>query len=661
MSVLFANQDETEAAAGARAQYGVIALFCWFVGAIALGLCVLHRRDFNSPLPLLMTVSGAAAFALTAPLLLPARAWTGTSTIATLPILTLVAALCAPMVAVITGVRGSWVLWLLALPGIWRLRETVGSRTDNRLWLVLAVAPVLALHLFCQVQSRSYAHVLAPEFALMGWLERDVYFHGSVAHMILQTLTSSIGADGALRLTYHVAAHSWYAGVCGLSGSTPVVGYTFGQLGALVPCLFAAVMALATLAAATLRAHRLIIATVLCAAAFDAISLNSYYISESYTLALIGLMAFAPFVMHMATAPLTGASQHLRWVATSCAAIGLIGSSKISVALVLGCCVGWLLLRRFRLSLANIAAGASMLAVMFATKRMFDSSDISPDHLFQPLSYFRKYPLSVTVPSLLLPATLLTVATRARWWQDAQGDGGGRRLLLESFAMLFAASIAPTLLFNIDGGSAWYFQNIAHWLAFAALLALLARWAPPQRWTQGPRLKAAVVVALLAVAAQSAIWGTIRVGRFHQRLATTQADEGGESSTTTVDSTARVRRSFGAKLVEAVKRFDDGHDTQGAVFIPPANKAFWSFPEQCVSRSHLVAALTGVPMLLGLPPKGDSCRMYYRGLGDYPETSRSREVDKVELCRHAATRGVARVLILRDLYEPARNMTVECK
>lgn len=84
-------------------------------------------------------------------------------------------------------------------------------------------------------------------------------------------------------------------------------------------------------------------------------------------------------------------------------------------------------------------------------------------------------------------------------------------------------------------------------------------------------------------------------------------------------------------------------------------------PWHCVTRPFLVPLLTGVPALKGLSPDCPS-RVYLfgYGFGDYGSAAVSSEVSERELCSHALSRGITRVLVLRSIEHRDRNAVLEC-
>jgi hypothetical protein len=114
-----------------------------------------------------------------------------------------------------------------------------------------------------------------------------------------------------------------------------------------------------------------------------------------------------------------------------------------------------------------------------------------------------------------------------------------------------------------------------------------------------------------------------------------------------------------AGLVEAAK---SGRDPRAfAVYVPPGNRAFWGGKDVCQKRPFLIPALTGIPMLKGVPREcpvigswgAFCCR-------DYGPESFDEELAPGDLCAHAARRGIASVFVLRSVDEPDRNEVLRC-
>jgi hypothetical protein len=108
-------------------------------------------------------------------------------------------------------------------------------------------------------------------------------------------------------------------------------------------------------------------------------------------------------------------------------------------------------------------------------------------------------------------------------------------------------------------------------------------------------------------------------------------------------------------VIRAVNQAKQAADTRMLVFVPPETAEFWHLVEKCRSKSFFIPAMTGVPMLKGLPPLSTGCdHEHLKGYGydAYGPDSRSRSMTKLEACHEAGKLGFSSVFVLR---EPLRS------
>ena len=78
-----------------------------------------------------------------------------------------------------------------------------------------------------------------------------------------------------------------------------------------------------------------------------------------------------------------------------------------------------------------------------------------------------------------------------------------------------------------------------------------------------------------------------------------------------------------------------------------------------IETLDFLPAHLGLPLILGLPPVAygrDTALINAALIGRYDDTARARPVSDVELCRHARTRNVGRVLVFALLEPPAARL-----
>ena len=80
------------------------------------------------------------------------------------------------------------------------------------------------------------------------------------------------------------------------------------------------------------------------------------------------------------------------------------------------------------------------------------------------------------------------------------------------------------------------------------------------------------------------------------------------------------------------------------IFVPPAMTELWSLHPDCATAPFVLPALTGLPMLDGLPPLKLGCKLENYGYSDYALSDRSHELTDFDLCREVRSKGFSAVI-----------------
>ena len=105
--------------------------------------------------------------------------------------------------------------------------------------------------------------------------------------------------------------------------------------------------------------------------------------------------------------------------------------------------------------------------------------------------------------------------------------------------------------------------------------------------------------------------------------------------------------------MDVIKAVDAEKRVTGApllVYVPPESGSYWALVDKCQSKAFLIPALTGVPMLKGIPPSSIGCDDYLQNYSYnyYGPESRSQPLDKSRACDSAIGKGFARILVIRE-------------
>ena len=313
---------------------------------------------------------------------------------------------------------------------------------------------------FLLINSKGYATVLTPELALVGTQHLDTLFHASIANMLVKHGALSTGLDGLVPIKYHVLSHIWLGCLSLWLGVTTLEGYYIGaQVVAIPMLLFSLVLAthllrragegLADSALTTLVPLLLLFVA-------DLFGWTSYLVSESYFLAMILFLLSLPLLAEMADDRFRFRLD-MRIVALFVVGI-LILISKISVGMIFWAAAGFLLWRKAGLTILNLMKLAPPILLLVWLGTAISSPDTGTYvHALSPFSFVREFPNGAW-PNVLANLVLLYGA-RQVWLSGSPRD----KRCAEVFAIIAIGSLIPALLFEIGGGSAYYFANVGTW------------------------------------------------------------------------------------------------------------------------------------------------------------------------------------------------------
>jgi hypothetical protein len=562
---------------------------------------------------------------------------------------------------------------------------------QSRPWSVRATASggllVLAVsyYLLCAVNNQHYATMFAPEELVVGQLNRDTAFHTAIANMILNYGVASLGMDGLLPVAYHVLSHWWFAALALLGGAQPVYAYMAGVNIVLAPGLFLALcIAARSFFVTEMRWSQVVLWALLLLLFSDwfgggyrigteAYGWSSYFISESYTAALIGLLLVLPLLARVAE----GEAPAARITALALVAVPVLALLKFSVGVLWAVAWAWAVLRtrgitrRAMLEVVLMAATALLVTWLFApTPEDYVPKD---QRLIVPFYFFRTFPEIASYASLVIPAAFVAL----RLWRRTQRD-----VYMEVVIVTTLAGALPAVLGIPQDSAVWYFLNVAQWFALPPLIAELAAAPGPEAAGRTPAagrvLVLAVFVGFLALPRANAALEPrfLRYGSDLLRGVDDEAEgallRGSSVGKYVLATLRREGKLFSEDWLEMYRQ-SPGHAAQDlirqaaakggarfAVFVPPTNAPLWNLTPTCYTRSHYLTALGGAPRLLGAPPAEQGCppQPYTRNYGSNVE---ARVVTDADLCQHAASRGIEQVYVLSDVGDAAANRLLDCR
>ncbi|MGY4334558.1 hypothetical protein ACVWWG_008975 [Bradyrhizobium sp. LB7.2] len=373
------------------AQLALIGVTISFCNAIAYYPL---RSGLDSPPLLVPSCLLITAVVLFAPLLLPRTGLFSAINVrcAAMPLLSL-AALGAVLLALFVHAYLLLLYTAVLLVGMRRALQLLLPEGWLSFAFCIAVGCVVGIYLFATVQSLNYAGLFSPEQALLGALNHDTTFHSSIAFLIQNFGIPSLGLDGMVPIKYHFGTHFWFAALGRLASAEPVYSY-----GAAVPIVAAPLLVVSVLLSAISmdRGRKPLAGYMLIAFALiflsDRIGWQSYYISESYTFALIGLLLLLPLLTFITVDDDSLGRLARVGIMIALLAIPCLTLLKISVGALWTAAVSYIVFRRYGLSFLGILVGGLGIAILLTvlwsiTPATKDYNTISND-LIVPFYFF---------------------------------------------------------------------------------------------------------------------------------------------------------------------------------------------------------------------------------------------------------------------------------
>ena len=262
-------------------------------------------------------------------------------------------------------------------------------------------------------------------------------------------------------------------------------------------------------------------------------------------------------------------------------------------------------------------------------------------------------------------------------WVWTRNDGE-RRVQVEVLGVLALGSLVAGLVLRLGAGAAYYFLNVGVWMAIviAAGGFLLPRLAAAS-WQPA---MTAVMIALVAAVILSSSDKRQAGSRLIALASTIDARVQDLNGVTPVSSSAPprlfaflspgdsirsgiadgIRHTPGGRLDQRLIAAATGEVRVDAVYVPPADTAFWRMQKLCTAAPFFVPALSSLPMVLGLPPDKAECPVSAEtgyGFSDSPESSRSVSLSDTALCETLRRDGFRTALVLES---PDASRVVTC-
>ncbi|MBR1277644.1 hypothetical protein [Bradyrhizobium sp. AUGA SZCCT0283] len=644
------------------------AIFCWTMAAVSAVMIAIVRWPLGSPhwFVFVKAFLLPGAVIACATLFTVRRAERGGAYSALL--ISTIAVIFLPCVAWLNGPLADVVTYplfvSLLVAGLAQTASAMRAAPVRRWVFAVACGCLAGFGYFLVINSRAYASVLTPELAVTGIHQLDTIFHASIANMLVKYGALSTGLDGLVPIKYHGLSHIWLGCVSLWLGVPTLEGYMIGGQVIAVPvllfCLSLSILLLRRPGEGPVDGSLITVCSLLLLCVADLWGWTSYLVSESYCLALILYLLSLPLLAEIADQDL----RHRLSLQLSVLAIAglLILLSKISVGAILAGGAGFMLWRRTGMTPSSLLklAVPLLLLVMVAIALISPGTEMLLEAL-SPFGFLLEHPRGAW-PNIAAILILLGAAFQV-WRSGSSRD----KICAEVVAVIAIASVIPTLLINVPGGSNFYFANVGTW---TAIVFVCAYGGPSfERMFPNPLTPGFVVSAILlvALATEEKRKSVYKVGEMfaalQARIRLTTGEGAGAETTTrqrliallTPGHPARyalandIKRTPGRQAKDTLLAAGVTQALRAAVFVPPDNLAFWNIAVECRADPLFVPAILGAPMLKGFNPLVLKCpKEPNYGFTDYKDAN-SEPLSDQQLCKRADFWKFDTVFILETL------------
>lgn len=500
-----------------------------------------------------------------------------------------------------------------------------------------AILPItFGLVLSCVVLTgtlgKGYISPFAFENALAGLQHRDTLYHALIAGMIEYHGQVSTGLDGFVPLQYHVLTHRLFGSIATwldvptLKASNLVVSIV------ILPVMFflfcEAVRSLRLSGWSPLSFLAAMVFLLCWPFLFSLLQPSPYFSSESYILGLLIMFAVFPVMTEYGAEPKTVVGNALCLFVFALAV--LLGSSaKISTGAVMAAGLSFFIVIAGTFSVGSVLAALIACVAPFLLV-FFSSLGSGGDNfsIISPLHFLFTWPQEALFHAVLTGITGVVVLKTVNW------SSKSGRVIISLYAMAVAALIS-SMLVELPAGAAMFFANPGMWICILLFVVLLPAPQWPQTTTSGIQFATAMVTFIAISAVEKERW------RAFEQL--------GDADKYTDGGSAQVAK-LNSELRSQIEGFIASNGRNFVVYVSPDFDNFWNQNDICWAQSFVIPALTGQPMLSGLPPKDRGCEVTsYYGFAEYDlNRSSSMLLTESELCAEALNRGFSNIMRFDD-------------
>lgn len=488
----------------------------------------------------------------------------------------------------------------------------------------LLLFPLLAFFIYT-IWQKGYASPLFFEKILKNLNASDSYYHLAISHIIKERNYPSIGVDGLLYQQYHFGSHIIFAYLSKIFNIHILPFYNLMVPIALIPLFLLSILRLNLKffnhfesgsesdfkSNLNFENYKFVffMAFIVGLAPFslrDRIAYwQSIFISESYLLSMI--FALPWFYLTI----LKSHQKKIDWILIFLLTI-FIGTTKVSTLFILMAFLG--IFQILTKKIANwknltIYLGLTVLSIIIFFN-FTPTGNFNPDgSSFDLFSFYKHY-----VRTKYLPFHFFFFFTPI--WMLYFYEGVNSKELKCTFLITLGLSLLPGIFVYLPGGSAYYFFDVANWLAIPLAIESL----------KNPKILKLLNKKFIFLVLLLTLYPIFKASK---ELIPFQ------KSRLSIDAFSDVN-PLKKELFQNIYKIDKTNFKNALVYIP-RNHLYWSVSE-CHRTPLIFQALTGIPQLNAQPPK-DCLRI----AGMYGYINYGLPIDnpdKLSLCNSHANQNI---------------------
>ena len=664
----------------------VILYFILFSAVLALGI-VGYRVGLGSDISLILCALSALTFTLALPVAVLSINPPERSVLELAVGPAIVASLLIFLGLSFLGRAGAFIAVASAFAALVRLVWLSRAHVVGSFWHAIICFLIIFILYFVGLAGSRYGSFIADYLALGGRASADVYYHWSIVNALRYFNQVAIGVDGLLGVKYYPMAHFVAARLAAMSNADSS-GMAFIVMRAIyfTPlCLTA--WSLMALSIDQRQSHEPITTAFrmsLLIFLYDSFG-RDFFDSESHVLGLAFLGLIVPSALYAMNPIKNKRFELLIWGALIFC-LALVTATKVTTGFIVLVLLGYAALRAFyQRPVLLLAIWSLATATAFVVYRHVISSmsvgtlnaSISENfgldlHWYYPMAHY-----SITIAAI--GALILVAKSAGPVWPQLRH---GKIPLLELLVVVLIASTLPALFIPIPAGSGYYMTHPQMWVALPIFIVIgvpflvrkfsrLGNNGAMRSFPAWGLLAALVVVTMVHAAlfffdrtAQAVSQSTfVRTGdaSFYASRKRKAVEQDMERALPLLLHSSyywpNLHPMMLKNLVDQLKDLRAAHGNEISAYVSPQAREFWNLTDNCFVSSMLPLALTGIPLIDGLPPMTTGCQLKPNisyGFEIAGRRSSDAPVNDVVLCDMAKRRGFSKVVRIENTISDAR-------